>query len=102
MSFRLLMVAMLFVAGIIYSCSKGGGGGGGGTNPTNPCTGLVISVTGTVTNPSAGGTSDGAINASAGGSGFTFNINGGAFQSSGNFTNLAAGVYTIIAKNGNG
>ncbi len=84
----------------MYSCSKGSGGGGG---TPDPCAGVSITVTGAVTNPS-GGNNNGSINAAAtgGGSGFTFSINGGAFQSSGNFTNLAAGSYTIVAKNGSG
>lgn len=33
---------------------------------------------------------------------YTYNINGGAFQASGNFTGLAAGVYTIIVKDAGG
>lgn len=85
---------------VIYSCSKGGGGGG--TNP-NPCSGVVISISGTPVNPSTPGASDGNIAVTAAGSsGFTFSISGGAFQSSGNFNNLAAGSYTVTAKNGSG
>lgn len=83
------------------SCSKGGGGGGGGGG--NPCSGVIITVTGTVTNASGASTSDGSIAASAtGGSGFTFSINSGAFQSSGNFGGLAPGNYTITAKDSRG
>lgn len=82
---------------IVYSCSKGDGGGGG---TPNPCAGISVAVTATVTNVTSG--ANGAINATAtGGSGFTFSINGGAFQSSGNFTGLAAGTYTITARNSN-
>ncbi len=33
---------------------------------------------------------------------YTYNINGGAFQASGNFTGLAAGIYTIIVKDAGG
>ncbi len=33
---------------------------------------------------------------------YTYNLNGGAFQASGNFTGLAAGIYTIIAKDAGG
>jgi SprB repeat len=97
-----LSAILLSVVFIVYSCSKGGGGG---TTPPapDPCAGVAITVTGTVVNPSAPGSSDGSISATAAGaSGLTFNINGGAFQSSGNFTNLSAGSYTIVAKNGNG
>lgn len=71
-------------------------------NP-NPCAGITINVTGTVTNPSTVGGTNGSIVASATGStGFTFNINGGTFQATGTFNNLAAGNYTIVAKDGNG
>lgn len=83
-----------------YACSKGGGGT---TTPTNPCSGISITVAATTTNPSAPGSNNGSINAIASGSsGFTFSLNGGTFQASGNFTNLGAGSYTIVAKDGNG
>jgi hypothetical protein len=86
---------------LFFACSKGGNGGGGSGN-SSPCSGVTITVDGAVTNPSASGASDGSITATAtGSSGFTFSINGGSFQSSGNFTNLAAGTYTVSAKNGN-
>ncbi len=89
---------LLLVTGltVINSCGKGG------TTP-NPCSGVTISVGGTTTNPSAPGASDGSISATASGStGFTYSLNGGPFQSSGNFTNLAAGSYSVVAKNGSG
>lgn len=90
------IIALMFV---INSCSKGGGGGT--TPPPDPCSGVNVTVTATVTN-AATGQANGSIAASAtGGSGFTFNINNGAFQSSGTFSNLAAGNYTIVAKNSN-
>ena len=100
MRIRNLFSILILPAVIIFSsCSSKGGGGG----PTNPCSGVTITVTGTVTNTSGAGATNGSISASASGStGFTFNINGGAFQSSGNFTGLAAGSYTITAKNGSG
>lgn len=89
---------------LVYACSKGGSGGGstgGGNN--NPCSGVTIVVDGSITNPTSSGASDGSIAATAtGSSGITFSINGGAFQTSANFTGLAAGSYTITAKNGNG
>ena len=97
-SFRSTCVLLISLLTIAYACSKGGGG----TTP-NPCTGITITVTGTITSPAAG-SSNGSITASASGgsSGFTYSINGGSFQSSGNFTNLAAGSYTIVAKNSDG
>ena len=97
-SFIIIMIAIIIV---IYSCSKGGGGTPAPPNLPNPCAGVTITVSATTANPTSATAADGSINASASGSsGFTFNINGGAFQSSGNFTNLSAGSYTIIAKNG--
>lgn len=98
----ILLIAFFFISlSIINSCSKGGGGTT--PPPPNPCAGVTITVTGTVTNTTTGA-SVGAINATASGgsSSFTYNLNGGAFQASGNFTGLAAGSYVIIAKNASG
>jgi hypothetical protein len=68
----------------------------------NPCAGVTVTVTGTATNATTG-QSNGSITATAtGGTGFTFSINGGAYVASGTFNNLAAGNYTISAKNSNG
>ena len=84
---------------IVYSCSKNGGG----TAAPDPCSGVTVTISGTVNNPTTIGGSDGSIVASAsGGSGFSYNINGGAFQSSSGFTGLAAGSYTIMARNSSG
>lgn len=81
------------------SCGKGGGG----TTPANPCSGVTVAVTATTTNPGSPGATNGSITATAsGGSGFTYSLNGGAFQSGGSFTGLGAGSYTITAKNSNG
>ncbi len=68
----------------------------------NPCVGVTVAVTGTVANASVGH-SDGSISVSAtGGTGFTFKINNGIYQSSGAFVGLGAGNYTISAKNSDG
>ena len=83
---------------VLFACSKGGSTP---APPSNPCAGVTVSVTATTTDADAG-TSNGGIDASAtGGSGFTYSINGGAFQSGGTFSNLAAGTYSITAKNSN-
>lgn len=72
------------------------------TPPADPCAGKTIVVTATTTAVSAGSTNNGAINASASGStGFTYSLNGGAFQATGTFTNLTAGSYSVVAKDGN-
>lgn len=66
---------------------------------SNPCAGISVVVTATTVNPTIG-QSNGSITASAtGGSGFTYSLNNGAFQASGTFTGLAAGTYTVTAKN---
>lgn len=80
------------------SCGKGGGN----THP-DPCAGITVSITASTTNPATPGATNGSISATAsGGSGFTYSLNGGAYQASGNFTGLGAGTFTIAAKNSNG
>lgn len=70
--------------------------------PSTGCSGINISVTGSTTAASSG-LSNGAINATGSGStNFTYSLNGGAFQSSGSFTGLAAGNYAVTARNANG
>ncbi len=92
---------LLFALMMVYGCSKGGSGS---SNPGgNPCAGITVIVNGTVTNPSTPIATDGSISVSAtGGSGFTYSLNGGAFQASASFTGLGAGSYTVTAKNSNG
>ena len=68
---------------------------------STPCP--SITVTAAITQTTTPTAINGAIAATgAGSTGFTYNINGGAFQASGNFTSLAVGSYTIIAKDLNG
>jgi hypothetical protein len=69
---------------------------------TNPCNGVTITVTTTKVDP-ATGQSNGSITATAtGGTGFTYSLNGGAYQTSGTFSALAAGSYTVTAKSSAG
>ena len=69
-------------------------------NVVDICAAKTITVTGTVVNAGpAAGSANGSITATATGStGFTYQLNAGAFQASGTFTGLAAGTYTITAK----
>lgn len=69
----------------------------------NPCAGITITVSGGSTNPTTGGGTNGTITATAaGGTGpYTFSVNGSAFQASGNFTGLGAGLFTVTAKDAN-
>jgi mono/diheme cytochrome c family protein len=92
------LLVLSIISGVLYSCSKSGG-----DDPApDPCAGVTVSITGTITD-AASGQSNGAITASAtGGSGFTYRLGNGSFQSSGTFSNLAAGTYTITARNSDG
>src|SRR5687768_1802987 len=99
------LTAFIYVLIIILlapaSCSKTGDSLP--SPPPDPCSLINISINGTVINPSAMGASDGSITvAAAGGSGFTFNLNGGSFQSHNKFYNLAAGNYTVVVRNSDG
>ena len=98
----LFFILFLFISiSVIESCSKSGGGAN--NPPPNPCAGKTIIVSGTTTDASVQGGSDGGVAASATGStNFTFSLNGGTFQSSGTFNNLKRGNYTITARDGNG
>ncbi len=96
---HLLPVAALLIFSFIMldACSKSSA-----TAMTDPCTGVAIAVSGTVTNADAG-TANGSITATASGSaGLTFSLNNGPAQSSGTFSKLSAGVYTVTAKNASG
>nr|MBP7821444.1 gliding motility-associated C-terminal domain-containing protein [Saprospiraceae bacterium] len=56
-----------------------------------------------MTSPSACGTSDGALNVQATGTGLEYSINAGLnYQSTSNFTGLAVGSYTIAVRNSSG
>lgn len=71
--------------------------------PANPCASTNITITTTTTSNTPCATADGSITVTASGSsGYTYSINGGAFQTSNVFSGLAAGTYNITAKDGNG
>jgi len=85
----------------IFSCKKSDTGGGGSTT----CTGVNIVVDKTVTDvlPCGSPSNNGAITVNASGStGFTYSLNGGAYQSGATFSSLGAGPYTISVKDLNG
>ncbi len=71
---------------------------------TDPCMAKSITITTSVVNAGpANGATNGSITALGGGSsGFTYQLNTGAFQSSGTFSALAPGTYNIIAKDADG
>ncbi len=69
---------------------------------TDPCAGVTINVQGSKTDATSAG-SNGAITiTSPSGTGFTYSLNSGAFGAASSFNNLAAGNYTVVAKNSNG
>ena len=74
------------------------------TPVVDPCLNTTITITNSVTTSvPCESTPSGSITITASGStGFTYNKNGGAYQSSNTFTGLAAGVYTMGAKDANG
>ena len=96
----LLVFFLLSSLLIINGC----GDKGGGTPPPapNPCASKTITVTGTVVNTTTG-LSNGSITVTgAGSTGFTYQLNTGAFQAGASFTGLAAGTYTVTAKDAEG
>ncbi len=92
------LYSLILISAATLTCSKGGD-----NPPANPCNGVTVAVTGTTISTTSASATNGSISATAtGGSGFTFSLNSGSFQASGNFTGLAAGSYTVTAKNSDG
>jgi hypothetical protein len=73
-------------------------------NANDPCASVNFTVSATSSAGSPCPPLNGSIHVSAsgGGSGFTFNLNGSAFQSSPDFNNLLPGNYTVGAKESGG
>jgi hypothetical protein len=91
-TFTFILLTIITISTII-NCKK---------KNTNPCDGVTINVVASKTDASAG-QNNGSINVtSPSGTGVTFSINGATATSNGSFTGLAAGSYTITAKNANG
>ncbi len=92
----LYLILFLSLILLIGSCSKGD------PAPNDPCAGVTISVSGTTTNPTGTNSNGNIIATASGGSGFTYSLNGGAFQATGQFANLGPGSYTVTAKSSAG
>jgi SprB repeat len=87
-------ILFVFLSAYFISCSKPNT-----TPPAPTCADKTIVITGTTTNTSGGTTTNGSITVSATGStGFTYSLGTGAFQATGSFTSIAAGTYTVTAK----
>jgi hypothetical protein len=95
---QIVFLAIATIA-LFTSCSKTSPD----STPADPCAGKIITVTATPA-ASTGCTDNGSIVATATGStGFSFKLNSaGSYQSSGSFANLAAGSYTVFAKDAAG
>jgi hypothetical protein len=90
---------MLICIGLFHSCSKSDSGG---STPADPCSGKTINITASVTQ-NADPCSKGIISVSATGStGFTYSVDGNAYQASGTFNDITAGNHNISAKDGSG
>lgn len=89
--------AIIILIFLFLSCGKGGS-----TTPADPCRGVTVTVTASLTNPTAGSSNGSLVVSASGGTGFTYSLNGGAYQSSSSFSNLSSGAYTVTAKNSNG
>lgn len=99
---NLLLAASLCLLIItsVNSCSKSDGGP---TTPPDPCANKTISVTPTVSQNSDPCGKTGKVTVAATGStGFSFKVDNGAYQSSGDFSDLAAGSHDFTAKDGAG
>jgi len=97
------LIGFVFIIANFSACSKGDSSPTPPPPPTDPCTNKTIVITPVATAAVACGTS-GSISVTATGStGFTFKLNSsGTYQVAGTFNNVAAGDYTIFAKDAAG
>lgn len=96
----LSLISLAFVITNFTACSKSDPSP---APPTDVCAGKTIVITATPTAATACG-AKGSISATASGStGFTYKLNsGGTYQPSGTFSDVAAGDYTMFAKDAAG
>ena len=88
-----LKVAILF--GLLASCNKR-------DSPPDPCLGVQYDIQ-VFKTEAVGAVNNGTITVTAPlGDTISYQLNGGAFQASPSFSNLAAGVYSLVVKNQQG
>lgn len=99
----LYFILLTFLIVNFSACSKTDPSPAPPPTSSDPCTGKTIVITATPTSETPC-TGNGAINVTASGStGFSFKLNSaGTYQASGTFANLAAGNFTIFAKDAAG
>lgn len=96
-------IALFFVCVNFVACSKSDPSPAPPAGPVDPCTGKTIAINTTPTASTACATSGSIVATATGSTNFTYKLNsGGVYQASGTFANLAAGDYTIFAKDGAG
>lgn len=94
-----IFYSLILVAAVtMISC----GGGGDGEDP-DPCV-VPVQLSISSQTQATSGQSDGTVTVAAtgGNGGYQYRINGGSFQSSGTFSNLSAGSYTVDARDQEG
>lgn len=95
---------VIICAVYFISCSKSDSGVTPPPVNNDPCLSRIININATATASTPCNGSSGSITATATGStGFTFKLNiGGVYQPTGSFNNLAAGTYSVFAKDVDG
>jgi hypothetical protein len=68
----------------------------------DPCAGVTVTVATNKTDAVLNQSNGSIVATASGGTGFTYSINGGTFQSSGSFSGLSAGNYSVSAKSSSG
>ncbi len=96
-----LIISCIFISIFVASCSKTDTTPAPTPTPINPCLGVSLTPVAGVTHTTTGQTQGTITVTSPIGSGLLYSINGTTFQPSTNFFNLAAGNYTVTAKNAN-
>ena len=97
------LIVLTICTTFFSSCSKSDSSPTPALGPVDVCAGKTIVITATPT-ATVACSNTGSITVSAtGSSNFTYKLNNaGVYQSSGTFSNVAAGDYTIYAKDGSG